>query len=178
MSNLFVARPGSVRVLTLGAESAPGSLINFDDDGPGGGNEPKPVIITGIGYNQSVNIQFMPTLRKMVYVYAFGDKMGAMQVQGLAFNNACEAQDNAWGAQELLTYYQEKRAVQDGRTIGINIGTYTVRGFLIGLSLSMASMELKTMAFTLELATLPRKTPGTGSLLVGDGPTNTFGGAA
>ena len=135
-----------------------GATFKFADNGPGGNRSPKSVIVTGIGYDQSVNIQFMPTLRKLVYVYAFGDRMGQISISGIAFDTTCTNNGSGGiGIDRLMRYYDKNRAVNEGRVVTVSIGSSAIRGFLINMSLRTISTEFKTTGFTMNLATLPRK---------------------
>jgi len=171
MSGIFQSRPGIVKLLGGTEGSVAGSLVTFEDGGPSGGTAIAngghktvlPITVTGIGYSQNVNIQFMPTLKKLVYVYAFGDNMGNLRITGLAFDHNCynKGFTSGWGTQSLFTYYDTNRAVKDGQVVGINIAGRAIRGFLISMDLNLVDIAFKTMGFTLNIATLPNN-QGTG----------------
>ncbi|HDL85944.1 MAG TPA: hypothetical protein ENH11_06430 [Candidatus Acetothermia bacterium] len=162
-TSIIQSRPGKIHMLMPDDGAVPGTLIAWKDGGPGGATgaadfrKPMPITITGIGFNQAVNIQFMPTLKKLVYVYAFGDKMGLIRLSGLAFDNNCDGGESGWGTRALFDYYQENRAVRDGQVVRISIAGEVITGFLKGMDISLSSVEFKTMGFVMHIATLPRK---------------------
>jgi hypothetical protein len=155
-------RPGNVYVSTLTdcGPSLPG-IIKIENGwkANANGSLQSSVIITRIDVGQHVNIQFMPTLADMVYAYAFGDRMGEVTVQGIAFNRICnKGGASQSGIDEIMDFYENKRAIQDNRTVTITVGRRALRGFLTDMRLSTANTELKTTSFILKFATLPRPT--------------------
>lgn len=48
-------------------------------------------IVTGMSLNLAGNYQFMHTLKDLIYVYAFGDRIGDLTISGLGFLNPCAA---------------------------------------------------------------------------------------
>lgn len=161
-TNLFQSRPGTVRVLTAPTGSVIGSLFAWDPASSApGANSPDsdgtvPVIVTKIGYNQSINIQFMPTLKKLVYVYSFGDRLGDIIVSGLAFDTSCFSDDTGWGARSLFDYYMETRAVKENQRVRISLAGQPISGFLVGMSLDLSNTEYRTMNFSLNIKALPQ----------------------
>lgn len=157
MAKLFQSKPGMVQVIDLGEGGAPGVL---SVSGPAGRlSKQEGVVITGIGVNQDVNAQFMASLQKVIYVYSFGDRMGAVQVNGLCFDRLCEGGDQLGylGAWNLMNYYDDSRAVEEDRLMKIVIGFYSLQGYLIAMNLNTASSEFKTMSFNLRIVTVPKQ---------------------
>jgi len=158
MSSIFTSKPGVVRVLQHGG--SPGYLLQTSPTITN--SAPKPVIITSFGYSQDVNIQFMPTLRKMIYVYAFGDRMGTVTIGGVAFNDVCSGDsplgNSGLGTVELLKYYDANKAVKDGQTVSVSIGngSNTVTGFLTSMTLQAQDPEYMSMDFSMEIAVISR----------------------
>ena len=44
-----------------------------------------PILITGISFTQNSNVQYMQSLEKFMYIYAFGENMGRITVSGVGF---------------------------------------------------------------------------------------------
>lgn len=156
MSKLIQSQPGMVQVVDLNSGGAPGVL---SIEGNGKLESLTGVVITSIGVNQQVNIQFAPSLQKIIYAYSFGDRMGAVEVSGIAFNKVCQGGNSAGyvGASNLFKYYDKNRAVNEGRLMKVSIGKLALQGFLTSSRLSTASPEFKTMGFTLEIVSVPKQ---------------------
>lgn len=157
MSKLFQTRPGVVRVVDLGISAAPGMLVVSGDSGKL--SQQTGVIITSIGVDQHVNAQFVASLQKVIYVYSFGDRMGAVRVNGMLFDTLCDHVTGlrSQGARNLLEYYDSNRAVDEKRLMKVLIGGYSLQGFLVASQISTASTEFKTMNFSLEIVTVPKQ---------------------
>ena len=144
--------------------------------------QPMAAIVTSIGLSQDVNIQFMPTLQDVVYIYSFGDRMGEAVVQGIGFSKTCDNPARDQGAKEVMDFYDEHRAVEEGKVVTVNIGGRSLTGFLISMRLATADTALKTTSFTMRIAVLPKGSRpvadsggGSGANLVGtqSGPVST-----
>jgi len=153
MSSIFSATPGTVQILKSSSAS-PGAVSFKLKDGPVT-SAPSPVIITSFGYSQNVNIQFIPTLKKVTYVYAFGDRMGSIKVSGIAFDKLCNSKSGV-GVKAIIDYYNNNRAVNENRTVTVIVGGQTITGFLIGASLMTQQIETKLTGFSLDIAALPQ----------------------
>lgn len=154
MPKLFQSKPGMVKVVDLGDSAAIGVL---SISGEGGKLEQQDgVVITQIGINQEVNAQFMPSLQKVIYVYSFGDRMGQIQVNGIAFDKLCNKASRGYvGTNSLFKYYDKNRAIDENRLMKISIGKVAFQGYLISSSLNTASPEFRTMSFSLRIVTVP-----------------------
>lgn len=156
MSKIFQSKPGMVQVVDLGDGGGPGVL---SISGAGNLASQQGVVITGIGVDQRVNIQFVSSLQKVIYVYSFGDKMGQITVSGLAFHKICpgNGQQGYLGAQSLLEYYDKNRAISEDRLMKVSIGGYAIQGYMVSANLQTSSAEFKTMAFTLNIISVPKQ---------------------
>ena len=114
-------------------------------------------ILTQIDLAQHVNVQFMPTLADLVYVYSFGDRMGDITLQGIAFAGSCEKiQKN--GAEAIMDFYDQHRAVHENRIVTVTVGrAATLRGYLTDMRVSQSNSEMRTSTFSLQLAAMPRR---------------------
>lgn len=149
MPNLFKSQPGVVYAVELdGAATGTVRVVGLEGTDV--------VLITSIGYSQGVNVQFMQSLEKVVYLYSFGDRMGTVKVSGLLLDRYCDTQGSSQGYAVLAKYYAEKRAISEDRIVQVYIGNDNeIRGFLTDINIQTHNPELRTMAYTLTIATLP-----------------------
>lgn len=77
-------------------------------------------IVTGMSLNLAANYQFMHSLDEFIYVYAFGERIGDLALNGIGFVNACGSGDTArMGILRLYDYY--KKNVSTGNIQPIDI---------------------------------------------------------
>lgn len=156
MAKLFQSQPGLVQVVDLAEGGAPGVLSISGADGRL--SKQDGVVITKIGIDQDVNVQFVPSLQKIIYVYSFGDRMGRCTVTGLAFDRICTKKNfGQIGTNSLLKYYDKNRAVSEDRLMKISIGEAGFQAYLTSMRLATATPEFKTMSFSLEMTTVLRQ---------------------
>lgn len=171
-TRLFQSKPGTVKMLVPEGGITPGALFTWQGSAPGGAggvaNRPMPIVVTSVGYNQSINIQLMSTLKKTVYIYSFGDKVGDLAVSGLAFDRNCDNNTTGWGVDAMFKYYLENRAIKENQTITVTLGSNNITGLLVGMQLDLESVEFKTMRFTLFVKAFPKDVNKT----VGGTPTS------
>lgn len=163
-SMIIQSRPGMVRLLeSKKGGMAPGvlSIKGQPDKYEGKLESQEGVIVTSVGVKQDVNIQFSPSLKKVVYVYSFGDRPGNCTVQGLAFHRTCEKKNSkGWaGTKSLMDYYDRNRAVTEDRLMKLTIGDWSVQGYLIRVNMSIEEPMFKTMGFTLTMIVIPKPGP-------------------
>lgn len=79
--------------------------------------------------------QFMQTLRDMIYVYTFGDRMMDFQMQGVTFLGVCPDDSRpSTGLDDLFDYYNAHRLSTLGAPVAVSLGVTTAfDGFLVGL---------------------------------------------
>lgn len=147
MSDILACRRGTV-ITIAGCQGIPGTLSVDGFDG-------KTAIIVAPMVNQMVNIQFQTSLREAVYAYVFGDRMGAVNLQGLAFAQSCDGGDS--GLKELFDYYNDYRASQRTEVVTVTIADEAFSGFLTAMTLTPKSPEHMISAFTLQIHNLPKK---------------------
>ena len=87
------------------------------------GFEPQLALITGINANQKTDQQFQTSLARKVYIYVFGDQMGRLVVEGLAFPGSCENIGGTIGLIEVLNFYKERRASVNPAPVQVYIGS-------------------------------------------------------
>ena len=98
------------------------------------GFEPQAALISGVKYNQSTNHQFQMSLEGSVYLYVFGDAMGSVMVNGIAFPSLCNGAGE--GLVEVFDYYRSNRASKNPEPIQVQIGSETISGFLTALTVN------------------------------------------
>lgn len=104
-------------------------------------------IATGVEIEMSGNYQFLHTVNNFIYFYAFGDRVGTINVTGIGFVKNCEGKSAKSELLQLYDYYIQKRAAANGKksatlTIsGTEGGTKTFRGFLTGMRMDIKATE-------------------------------------
>jgi len=117
---------------------------------------PMAAIIEAITTNQSVNVQFQPSLGGPVYVYVFGDNMGDISIAGTAFAGMCDDSSKS-GLKEVLDYYNENRASQRQEVVTVTYGSESLEGFLTRMELSPLDPLFMLSKFTIMINTLPKE---------------------
>ena len=144
---------GMLSVFRLPA-SARSAVIKFN----GGTKLIKGTIIQSITYGQQSLAQFQQSLDNVIYVYSFGEQMGQLTVNGLAFPRQCNTQIN--GIDELMNFYKQNRISNNLADIKISIGTGTIVGYLVGMSLNTFDPASGVQSFSLSIRTVPSLVTG------------------
>ncbi len=130
MADIFNSRPGVVSVLSE-STALPGSILIAKPQFP---VQSSAAIISGIRYTQNTNQQFQQSLDQSVYIYVFGDKMGSIEVDGIAFAATCDGSNS--GLFSVADYYQQNRISKADDPIIIKAAGKIVTGFLTGITIS------------------------------------------
>ncbi len=113
-------------------------------------------IITRVTVNQQVNLQFLHTMGKHVYVYVFGDRMGQIGLSGLSFANDCEGQGAEHGAVKMFDWYRKHKASKRRDPVRINIGMRdNLDGFATGFTFDVVDPATQMVQWNLTIAALP-----------------------
>jgi hypothetical protein len=102
-------------------------------------------ISTGVEIEMSGNYQFLHTVNNFIYFYAFGDRIGAINVTGIGFVKSCG--ESKGELLQLYDYYMDNRAAASGnKSSKLTIssakgGTKTFRGFLTGMRMDIKATE-------------------------------------
>jgi len=147
MADLLACQRGKVAVME-GCEGIPGKILLT-------GFEPTAAIITSPSVTQRTNTQFQTSLKESVYVYSFGDQMGAVEIAGVAFAGKCEGEES--GMEEVFEYYRDNRASQKKEPIEVTFGKESLSGFLTASQMSSRDPDLLTLDFRFTINTLPKK---------------------
>jgi hypothetical protein len=127
-------------------------------------------IITRVGVSSSGNFQFLHTIGNEVYIYVFGDRIGAITLTGLSFESSCSGSFNRGedplqpsdarehGFESLYNWYKKNRVAVRQKPISVTIGRDTTfQGFVTGLNGDVQDVQNRTVTFQLTLATLPTR---------------------
>ena len=123
MSTILSSAPGTVVKLETGRAEIP-FKITMSDDFPDGG-----AIITAAQISQGGNFQFLHTVQDFIYVYIFGDRIGQLTVEGIAFLSQCDSDNN--GFEETLQYYNRNRIAIRGEPVRVGFGNIAFEAFLM-----------------------------------------------
>lgn len=147
MAELLACRRGTLVVLE-GCDGIPGKLklSNFS---------PVASIIVAPRVGQRVNVQFQTSLKESVYAYVFGDQMGNVSIQGIAFAGRCNGEDS--GIQEVFDYYKDYRASSKPDLVTVTFGKEAMSGFLIEMRMTPRDSQFMTTDFSMTISTLPKK---------------------
>ena len=97
-------------------------------------------IINGVTIATQGNFQFLHTLGGKIFVYVFGDRMGQINIEGMAFDIACDA--DGLGIEQVMLYYSENRLANRPEPIKITIGPdLTMRCYLTGFGAKQTSAD-------------------------------------
>jgi hypothetical protein len=119
-------------------------------------------IVTRMTLSQQVNVQFLHTLGKQIYIYVFGDRMGQITLSGLSF--LCGACDNQQallgisprlGAEESLRWYKRNRASRRKTPIKVAIGRETIQGFATGFTQDIVDTSISMVQWGVQITALP-----------------------
>lgn len=116
-------------------------------------------IITNLTVTGDTNTQFMHTLRNVIYLTVFGDKIGSMTVGGYLFlNNPLTCGPDGSGGTPLESFYNffySKYVVAKKEPLSIALGTKVLKGFLLSFQIQMADPQFMLAQFTMQMALLP-----------------------
>src|SRR6516164_8002127 len=136
--DFFETSPGTVVAL-----SSPGVPIALYLENWGGYSEFNS-IITSFGVQTAEGVQYLHTLRDLIYVYVFGPRMAPLHISGLSFALQCENLMSllgmaGHGLEYAIAYYLFNRVSSTGVPVQIVLGGNTpFFGFLDGAEFHLA----------------------------------------
>lgn len=156
MASIFTSTPGVGRNSGISFTGTPGTAIIT----VGGVSTSSSLLFTGVGFNQRANSQYMQSLRRQIYIYAFGDRMGVLKVNGVALWSVCPtggatASPLANGINTALGYFKAFSVGSNSITVLVNIGTATIAGYVDGVSASIIDREKGLIGFQWTFMTMP-----------------------
>lgn len=162
MAELFNNKPGAVAVLATNyTDDNPFRLTidGFPRTGQSGG-----LILTELAVHRAGNYQFLHTLKDLVYVYSFGERMGQLRASGMCFSRMCRGSTQD-GLSTLLSFYEANRLEMKPDPISIIIGTSAAgrfRGFLTEMNVEVSRPDARLSQFGLSFHALPSTQSGGG----------------
>jgi hypothetical protein len=159
MTKVFTASAGTVMAITAPAGEGMFSILidgkawGPDVDGIAG-------IVSGMSLNADINVQFTQTLRDVIYLTVFGNKMGSMTISGMLFlNNPIVCRDGSPSGGAPLTPFFKKfkdyNAINRKEPIVIVLAGNTIKGFLLGFQMQVADAQFHVGQFTMQFAVIP-----------------------
>jgi len=119
-------------------------------------------IVTAFSLTGDSNVQFTNTLRNVIYITAFGDKIGSMSLSGLLFLNnpaVCGpgSSGTSGGIKTFLAKFYEIYVINRKDTVKIALGSdIIVSGFVLGFQVQLVDPQFSIGQFTLQIAALPK----------------------
>lgn len=154
MSTLFVTRRG--QVVSFRDEAFSGgmplglTMDNWD------GFPTLQAILTKVNGQSVGNFQVMHTLKRFIYVYVFGERVGELSISGLAFSEVCNREKSQTGIEDVNDYYKANCISETGKLITVTIGlNLLLRGFLVGFRHQAVDADQQLVQFDLSLLTIP-----------------------
>lgn len=154
MADIFNSRPGVVAIISDSSGGVLPGRIFVE------GFKPQAALISGIEYNQQTSQQFQTSLDQAIYLYVFGDAMGDIVVNGLAFLGVCKGDGE--GLLEVFEFYEQNRASKRPEPVKVHVGkSKPIVGFLTGLKLRQTTVGDDPIGFlanfSLIINALPRE---------------------
>jgi hypothetical protein len=163
--DIFETQPGVAIAL-----DSPGIPMNLFLEEWGGYSDFKS-IITAIGVQAQGGVQYMHTLRDLIFTYVFSERVAPLSIQGVSFAAACEEltdrlMPSNHGLEYAFAYYLQNRVTSLGLPLTIVLGLSTpFFGFLDKGSFQMQDTERLLGTFSFNFTTIPQ--PGMLDLLLG-----------
>lgn len=141
--------------------SKPGSVFIYGGDDGGSipgrveieGFQSTTAVIIDAEYRQATNQQFQSSLMNTIYMYVFGDQMGAISIKGYIFAASCTS--GISGVEEVLSYYKDNRAAKKSAAVIVKVGDTKISGFLTQMNISTADPVARINAFTFQINSMP-----------------------
>lgn len=152
MPDIFATTPGGVYEFSVGQSALPftvkvGSGVNYAS---------LKGVVTSIGIQQQSNFQFLHTLRNLIYVYVFGERIADLTVGGTVFLSPCgTAGQTGWKL--MYDFYEANRISRRETPVDVVIGGIPFRAFLVGLGLSANDPANVVGQFSLSFKYLPNQ---------------------
>lgn len=127
-------------------------IVLMDQWGPGPTFN---AVITGFQLGGRGGYQFMHTLRDVIYVYVFGERIGQLGIQGVAFMDGCLGDRE--GLHNVFEFYNSQRLSTTGKPVMISLGgDVAIKGLLTGFDFQLVDAQFGLGQFTLQLAYPPK----------------------
>lgn len=171
MADIFSAQPGKVVAVTgnglpmqivIGNPAIGGLPESYFRSADVSSYSRLRAIIQHLGVGGQSGAQFMHTLADFIYVYVFGERLGQLNVGGLAFHSACGDPDSAGdavtGFEQILNYYKNFRITTYPLSLTVVIGTTVAfDAFLVSVQGDLVNPETNLAQFQMQLAYIPNQ---------------------
>ena len=147
MPDVFASNEGTVVRIPGNGFPAIVSVPNFTDQNDR-------VLVSSMGFSQGANVQFMHTLRDVIYVYSFGEKMGQIRINGMLFFRDCAGRGRQ-SVPFLLQYYRNNSVSRNQTPIRVSLAGSTLNGFLDGVNFGGFNQQFGFASFRLDFSSLP-----------------------
>ena len=111
--------------------------------------------ITGVGFGQDANVQFMHALGKQIYVYSFGERMGSIEISGVAFYRKCAVGGTKASIVGVMDFYRENSVSNRKTPLSVTIGGEGLTGFVKGVRTTFSDPSTGVIGFTIMMASMP-----------------------
>lgn len=154
--DLLISKPGAIRIVSVNKGIPAGFVVSVEGmTNNGSAYEQLRAIVQSVGVAEQAAVQITHSLRDMVYVYAFGDRMGEMRIGGLALLTDCK-DPNLSGFAKVYKYWRANRPGKRKTAIKISLGTdFGVSGILTGMDMTSADPKLPVANFNLTFRHFP-----------------------
>jgi hypothetical protein len=120
--------------------------------------------LTSLGIGTQANFQFFHSLRNVIHVYVFGDKIGEVALGGVCFPSLCGNPSAGAGLDYVLDFYNTWKISSYGRPLTIAVGAYhSFEGFLTGCRADVADPQSGLIQFSFRFHVLPDALKVTGT---------------
>lgn len=153
---IFEGRPGGVIALTDAGVMGSARIANLDGD-PAISFELDRSIITRMTLSQEANVQFLHTLGTHIYLYVFGDRIGAVNLSGLSFSGDCDVPglQQEHGGERMLAWYKEHRVSRRRQPVRVMVGNTPIEGFVTGFQEDVVDPMTNLIQWAVTLRSLP-----------------------
>jgi hypothetical protein len=134
-----------------------GGILEIDADGLS-----SEVLVTGLTLELSGNYQFLHTLNELIYFYAFGDRVGTLNITGIGFVVPC-ANATKGSIFNVYDYYKRNRAAKSGGeamkiVLSAKGQQIALWGFLTGMRIDVSDSQMGTVGYwTLRFEVIPEE---------------------
>jgi hypothetical protein len=121
--------------------------------------------VTGFALEVGGNYQFLHTVSDFIYFYAFGDRVGELNVTGMAFiKRACAAgifggffAEQKDAIDDLWDLYERNRISSKREAIRVSFGNVQAfYGFLTGMRAEIARPDIPVCQYVLRIHVIPK----------------------
>lgn len=148
MPALFVENRGVAAAHLIGGLPA---FVTLDGWGAGPGFK---CVVTGFRLGGQGGYQFLHTLREVIYVYVFGERIGQLGITGVAFMGSCSG--GGTGLDNFFKYYNERRLSRTGGPVRISLGTVPIQGLITSFDFQLVDAQYGLGQFSLQMAYPPQ----------------------